>query len=319
MLLFHGIFHRSLRDLVRWPVLREVLVTGIPMMIVWIGIGWAVWDKLTLLTAKLISWAPFSLVKADGALLILFLIWALAVLVSYAFITAMIAPLFFRRMKKGYYYYSFTMLLVLAAGWAWGILANWSYFKSAIADKLLVWLPFQTVAEGSAWLLNFYILYGFYILSLYLLLAFYRKDFLEVVRDIEYPGFEWSEAKLKTRHSFVALRDALLFVVLTVVLMPLLLVPIVNVLIQLFLWAWLYRDANFRGTCALYCSEEEYKRLRQHRFVIWSIAFFSSILNFIPIINIFTPFYAQLVAFHWIMAEKGLKATPTNDEMSEDL
>jgi hypothetical protein len=239
------------------------------------------------------------------------LAWALAVLVSYAFVTAIIAPIFFRKMKRGYYYYSFSALLLFAAGWAWFILANWSTFKSAIADRLLVWLPFQTVAEGSAVLLNFYILYGFYILSLFLVLSFYRKDFLETIREIDYPNFEAPPEKIKTRHGMVALRDAALFVLLTIVLFPLLLVPIVNVLIQLFLWAWLYRDATFRGTCRLYCTQEEYQRLKHHRFTIWSIAFFASLLNLIPIINMFTPFFVQLVVFHWIMAEKGIK--PVSD------
>lgn len=311
MSIIHGIFHRSLRDLIRWPVLREVLITGLPMMLIWLGIGWVVWTPLLHLTTWIISWVPFSVVKANGALLILFLAWALAVLVSYAFVTAIIAPIFFRKMKRGYYYYSFSALLLFAAGWAWFILANWSTFKSAIADRLLVWLPFQTVAEGSAVLLNFYILYGFYILSLFLVLSFYRKDFLETIREIDYPNFEAPPEKIKTRHGMVALRDAALFVLLTIVLFPLLLVPIVNVLIQLFLWAWLYRDATFRGTCRLYCTQEEYQRLKHHRFTIWSIAFFASLLNLIPIINMFTPFFVQLVVFHWIMAEKGIK--PVSD------
>ncbi|HFC03282.1 MAG TPA: hypothetical protein ENJ74_00275 [Nitratifractor salsuginis] len=307
MALSHGIFLRSLRDLVRWPILREVLITGLPMLLIWAGIGWVVWDPLLRLTTWVISWVPFSVVKANGALLILFLVWAMAVLVSYAFVTAILAPIFFRKMKRGYYYYSFTTLLLFAAGWAWYIMANWGTFKSAIADRLLVWLPFQTVAEGSAVLLNFYVLYGFYILSLFLILSFYRRDFLETVREIDYPDISINETKIKTGHGFIALRDAGMFVLLTVLLFPLLLVPIVNVLIQLFLWAWLYRDATFRGTCRLYCSREEFQRLKRHGFVIWSIAFFASLLNFIPIINMFTPFFAQLVVFHWIMAEKGVQ------------
>ncbi|ADV45942.1 EI24 domain-containing protein [Nitratifractor salsuginis] len=312
----YGIFHRSLRDLIRWPVLREVLVTGLPLMLIWLAIGWVVWTPLLHVSTWIISWVPFSIVKANGALLILFLIWALAVLVSYAFITAMIAPIFFRKMKRGYYYYSFGVLLLLAAGWAWLIIANWGLLNKAIADKLLVWLPFQTVAEGSAMLLNFYILYGFYILSLFLVLSLFRKDFLETVREINYPDYEPPVEKIKTHHGTVALRDAALFVLLTVLLFPLLVIPIVNVLIQLFLWAWLYRDATFRGTCRLYCTQEEFTRLKQHRFVIWSIAFFASMLNFVPIINMFTPFFVQLVLFHWIMAEKGI-APASADEREE--
>jgi hypothetical protein len=304
---FGGVFLRSLRDLVRGPVLNEVLVTGIPMLLIWIGIGWVVWDRLLIWTTKLIGWVPFSIVKADGAMLILFLVWAVAVLASFAFVTAIFAPLIFRRIKRGYYYYSFTTLLLFAAGWGWYFMANWQTLKTAIADRLLTWLPFQTVAEGSAVLLNFYILYSFYILSLYLILSFYRKEFLETVREIEYPEASLNGKRIKTAHSFVALRDALIFLLLTVLLFPLLLIPILNVLIQLFLWAWLYRDSNFRGTCKLYCDEGTFTRLREHSFVIWSIAFFASLLNFIPIINIFTPFFAQLVAFHWIMAEQGVR------------
>jgi hypothetical protein len=307
-----------MRDLVRGPVLAQVLATGIPMILIWIGIGWVVWDDLLLWTTRLISWVPFSIVKADGAMLVLFLIWAVAVLASFAFVTAIFAPLIFRKIRRGYYYYSFTTLLLFAAGWGWYFMANWKMLKTAIADKLLVWLPFQTVAEGSAWLLNFYILYSFYILSLYLILAFYRKDFLETVREMEYPDWERNATKLKTAQSFIALRDALIFLGLTVLLFPLLLIPILNVLIQLFLWAWLYRDSNFRGTCALYCDEATFKRLKQHSFMIWSIAFFSSLLNFIPIINIFTPFFAQLVAFHWIMAEQGAQAVDSASKGGRD-
>ena len=301
----YGIFHRSIRDLIRWEVLREVLLTGIPMILVWLGIGWLLWDKLLHWTTMIISWVPFSIVKANGAMLVLFLLWALAVLVSYAFVTAILGPLLFRRMHKGYYYYSFVALLSFAAIWAWVLVANWHMLQSAIANKLLVWLPFQTVAEGSAVLLNFYIFYSFYILSLFLILALYRKDFLYAIQEIEYPELDWEpQKKIKTRHGWVALRDAIAFLILTVLLFPLLLIPIVNVLIQLFLWAWLYRDANFRGTCSIYCTQEEYARLRHHQFVIWSIAFAASLLNFVPIIHIFTPFFAQLVIFHWIMSEK---------------
>jgi len=302
---YGGVFTRSLRDLFRGPVLKEVLMVGIPLMLLWIGIGWAVWDQLLVWTTKLISWVPFTLVKADGAMLILFFVWGIAVLTSFAFVTALFAPLIFRRIGRGYYYYSFVTLLIFAMGWGWYFLLNWSTLKTLIADRLLTWLPFQTVAEGSAWLLNFYILYSFYILSLYLVVAMTRKRFLHKVAEAEYPGFEPPAEGLKTLSGSVALRDALIFVGLTVLLFPLLLIPILNVLTQLFLWAWLYRDANFRGTCRLYCDEETYRRLRHHSFILWSIAFFASLLNFIPILNIFTPFFAQLVVFHWIMTEQG--------------
>ena len=299
-----GIFHRSIRDLVRWVVLREVLITGIPLMLIWLGIGYLVWDDLLKISTDIISWVPFSIIKANGAMLVLFLIWALAVLVSYAFVIAIVGPIFFKKMHKSYYYLSFSLLILFSALWGWAIIFNWHLLKTAIADKLLVWLPFQTVAEGSAILLTFYIFYSLYILSLFLILSIYRKDFLETIKEIEYPDLEWKPQNIDTGHGFIALRDSFIFLVLTILLFPLLMIPIVNVLIQIFLWAWLYRDADFRGTCRLYCTEDEFESMRHHKFTIWSIAFTGSLLNFIPIVNIFTPFFTQLMTFHWIMGQK---------------
>lgn len=299
-----GIFLRSFRDLIRWSILKNVLITGIPLMIIWIFIGYVVWDRLLEITTLIIGWIPFSIVRADGALLILFFIWSIAVLVSFAFVTAILSPILFKKINSGYYYYSFGTLIFFALFWMWVIISNWSIFQSAIANKLLLWLPFQTVAEGSAWLLNFYILYSLYILSLYLVLAVYRKDFLLTIKEIDYPDVDISEEDIDAKHSFVALRDAILYIVLTILCFPLLFIPFVNVLTQMFLWAWLYRDANFIGTCKLICTNKEYQKYKTHKFTIWSIAIFSSILNFLPVLNIFAPFFAQLMAFHWIMQEK---------------
>lgn len=301
---YGGIFLRSIRDLLRWVVLREVLMTGIPLMLIWIVLASMGWEKMLGITSEIIGWIPFSIVRADGAMFILFFVWAIAVLVSFSFITAIIAPIFFKRIKKSYYYYSFISLLFLSAAWAWVFVANWHIFKTAISDRLLLWLPFQTVAEGSAWLLNFYLFYSLYILSLYLVLSIYRKNFLYKIKEIEYPDLEWSDEKIEGKHSFIAIRDAFIYIVMSILLFPLLFVPFVNILIQLFLWAWLYRDANFIGTCKLICTEREFYDLKEHRFTIWSIAFFASILNFIPILNMFTPFFAQIMAFHWIMQER---------------
>jgi len=126
-----GIFHRSIRDLVRWVVLREVLITGIPLMLIWFGIGYLVWDDLLKISTDIISWVPFSIIKANGAMLVLFLIWALAVLVSYAFVIAIVGPIFFKKMHKSYYYLSFSLLILFSALWGWAIIFNWHLLKTA--------------------------------------------------------------------------------------------------------------------------------------------------------------------------------------------
>ncbi len=297
-------FLRSIKDILRWDVLKITLGVGLPLMAVWIVIGWLYWDIAVSITSKIISWVPFSIVKANGALFILFFIWFVAVLVTFAAITALIGPPILRKFKeKTYYFYTFSTLLILSAVWALVLLLNWHLVNAQI-QKLLTLLPFQTVADGIAWLIAFYLFYNLFILSLYLVISYFRRPYLDAIKEMDYPDIDTSGSGISKKHHLSILRDSTLFIIFSIILFPILFIPVANVFVQLFLWAWLYRESYFLSTCSLYCNEEDYRQLHHHSYTIWSIAIFASLLNFLPVINIFAPFFAQLMFFHWIMEHK---------------
>lgn len=296
---------RSVNDILTWNVLRFALFIGLPLMALWVWIGMEVWDYAVAVTSMIISWIPFSIVKANGALITIFFIWFIAVLVSFAAVTALIGPPILRKLKqRTQYVYTFTALLILSTLWAFILLIKWEYIFNQI-KILLTLLPFQTVADGSAWLLAFYFFYNAFILTLFFFISFFRKSFLETIRTIDYPHIPMVETPVKKRPHIRILLDAMLFVLFSIIVFPVLFVPIANIFMQLLLWAWLYRESYFLSTCNLYCTEEDYRHLREHRFMIWSIATLASFLNFLPVINIFAPFFAQIMFFHWIMEHKG--------------
>lgn len=296
---------RSVKDILRWNVLRFALLIGLPLMGMWIWLSMAVWDYAVSIASIIIGWIPFSIVKANGALFIIFFIWFIAVLVSFAAMTVLLGPPLLRRFKeRTQYIYTFTVLLAFSAIWAVVILVKWEYIFDEI-QKLLTLLPFQTVADASAWLLAFYFFYNAYILTLFLVISVFRKPFLERIREADYPHIDITGSGIGGKHHGRVLLDTILFIVFSVIAFPILFIPIANVFVQLFLWSWLYRESYFLSTCNLYCSEEDYLHLRQHRYMIWSIALLTSMLNFLPVINIFAPFFAQIMFFHWIMEHKG--------------
>ncbi len=300
----NGYFLRSIKDILRWSVLKHALGIGLPLMALWVWIGWLYWDRAVSLTSQIVSWIPFSIVKANGALFILFFIWLVAVLVSFAVITALVGPPILRKFKeKTYYFYTFATLLILSVGWALVMLFKWHLINTQI-QKLLTLLPFQTVADGISWLVAFYLFYNLFILSLYLIISSFRKSFLDTLKRTDYPNIDTSGSGISKKHHVSVLRDTVIFLILSTVLFPVLFIPVANIFVQLFLWSWLYRESYFLSICSLYCNEEDYKTLREHKYTIWSIAAFASILNFLPAINIFTPFFAQLMFFHWIMEHK---------------
>ncbi|WP_353662709.1 EI24 domain-containing protein [Hydrogenimonas sp. SS33] len=300
----NGYLIRSIRDILSWNVLRFAIFIGLPLMALWIWIGYELWEYAVAVTSMIISWIPFSIVKANGAEFIGFFIWFIMVLVSFAALTALIGPPILRTFKeKTYYLYTFTALMLLSVFWAWFMLIKWSYI-SAQLQKLLTELPFQTVADGIAWLFAFYLFYNGFILTLFLIISGFRKYFLEHIREKEYPHIPPISQRLRKSHHVRLVWDMLVFTVLSAIFFPLLFVPVANILVQLFLWGWLYRESYFLSTCTLYCKESDYLELRQHRLTIWSIALLTAMLNFLPVINIFAPFFAQIMFFHWIMEHR---------------
>ncbi|WP_201353320.1 EI24 domain-containing protein [Hydrogenimonas urashimensis] len=311
---------RSINDILRWNVLRFALLIGLPLMGLWVWLSMSLWDYAVAIASIIIGWVPFSIVKANGALFIIFFLWFVGVLASFAAMTVLVGPPLLRKFKqKTYYIYTFTLLLLFSTLWALVILVKWQYIFDEI-QKLLTLLPFQTVADAFAWLLAFYFFYNAYILTLFLIISVFRKPFLEKIRLSDYPNVTIQEGGISKKHHGRVMLDMTVFVILSIIAFPILFIPIANVFMQIFLWSWLYRESYFLSTCNLYCEEEDYQHLRHHRFMIWSIAVLTSLFNFLPVINIFAPFFAQIMFFHWIMEHKTLKRATidTKEETTHD-
>ena len=305
MIEMSGFVLRSIRDILRWSVIKYVLLVGIPFMALWIWIGYELWDYAVGVTSMIIEWVPFSIVKANGAFFVIFFLWFVLVLVSFAVLTALVGPPLLRRFKeKTYYIYTFLSLMILSAFWALFLMAKWDFVYDEI-KMLLQELPFQTVAEGFAAILAFFFFYDLFILTLYIVVSLFRKGFLEPIRKKEYPDIPLAgDKQLKKRHHGRMLWDIVIYLLLSILTIPVLFVPVANMIVIAALWAWLYRESYFLSTCNLYCTLDEYNEMRRHRVVINAIAIVSSLLNFLPAINVFTPFFAQIMFFHWIMLHK---------------
>ena len=149
---------------------------------------------------------------------------------------------------------------------------------------------------------NFF--YNLFIVTLAIVVLVMRKSFLHHLQLRDYPDADMMDKKERPKFFSVALRDAVIFFVLLALFFPLLFVPFFNILVQVLLWAWLIKESYFLGAASLYTSEEEITGLRRHQFVLGGIAATASVLNLIPVVNIFAPFFALIMYFHWVMLNK---------------
>ncbi len=181
----------------------------------------------------------------------------------------------------------------------------------------MTWFPFRTLRDGIALLLTALFFYNFFIASLALVVLAFRKPFLRKLQEQDYPGETLVESYKKRKFISIAMRDIAIFFVLMILSFPLFFVPFINMGLQVLFWAWLIKESYFLSASSLYATEEEIEELKQHKFAMRNIAFIASILNLIPLVNIFAPFFAQIIFFHWVMLnrphlEKKLLQTSTS-------
>ena len=295
---------RSIRDMLSLETIKLALYTGVPLAIFWIGMGWLLWDPLTAFTIKVISWIPFSVVRANGAFIIIFFLWFAAVLISYALFVGLFSGLLLAQKEESKFEaINFGTIFGLAIFWAVVIFASWPTLSQKI-EYYLTLLPFQTVAEGIAWLLAIHIIYNLFLISEYFVVFLFREPYIAALLEKHYPDCSITDSGLRAKAFGRLTRDTLLYIPLFLLLLPLIFIPVANFLATWFLWAWLYKESAFLGVCSLLCDDGVYSELREHKGIFFLISLLSALLNFIPIISIFTPFFVFTLYFHWIMEER---------------
>ena len=295
-------FVKSFRDLFNLDVLKVVLIVAVPLFALFFGILYLFWNPIINISSVLISWVPFSVLQLNGAFFILFFVWFVLVLVSFAFVTALFSPLFLNKIKKGYYLYSVVAIGFFSLLYAVLLINNWDYVFEEV-KKLLVLLPFDTVAKSVSAIVAVYIFYNFFILALFMIIFAFSRQFLEAIRELEYPDVEINvEDKFKFKRAI--LKDVLIFIGLFMLLFPLFFIPVINIAVQLFLWTKLYRDSFLYFVCNEYCSNEEFEELESQKFKTTFVAFLASLFNLLPVVNFFAPFFAVIMFFHCVMELK---------------
>jgi len=292
----------AFREIISWHTIKYVLFIGVLVSAFWVGVGFLIWDSLISFSSHIVELVPFSMVRSNGAWMLSSFLWLQLVLISFALIYAFFGNIILKSVsKERYSSFSIIVILLSAIFWAvvWFFKGNYIYNEFL---KLLTWLPFETVEKGIAFLIGFYIIYNaiivtmLFITSLFsepIILSVEKKHFKdrEVVRDNLFKSIKYT------------IRDTIIFIVASVVLFPLLFVPIVNLIVQMLLWMWLVKDTISFDALALSSKKVDTNLIKEHKVAIWFISFVTVLFNFVPLLNLFSPFFGEIAMFHYLKSQ----------------
>ena len=293
----------AMYDLLKWKRNVKIVMTGVAITLLWALLGWLLWPFLYGLSSGVIGLLPFAMLRSDGAYIFISMIWAVGTMVTFA-LTMMFFGEIFARKVSGEKYTRFLPLLITGISLFWGVVVYLMFDKLyLIFVKILTSLPFEFTEDSIAGIIVLYLLYSGSVVSIVAVTSLRSEFILEPIRKEKYP----SESLLgSAAGTFGAtLRDIAIYSVVLIIVFPLLFIPVLNIVTQLALYIWLYKDIFKRDVCELYCIESERgEKKREHMWAPWVVATVASLMSFIPFINFFAPAFGEIAAFHYIMKVK---------------
>ena len=179
----------------------------------------------------------------------------------------------------------------------------WDSFSQLIA-YLVSHIPLigglSFVQSASSALGALIVAYGLIIVVISILTSLYSPKLLLKLARKNY-NIEGKDASKISKSIYYNIKSGLIFIILLILFLPLLFVPIVGQIVMLLLWAYLLKDPTIYDVSSLFLKDEkEYFKQKS----IWIVAIIASLFNYIPLLNIFAPIFAQIMFMHYLLGKK---------------
>ncbi len=291
------------KEILNWNTMKYALISGIFISVLWVGIGIILWDHLIALSSRILELVPFSMVRSNGAWMLSTFLWLQAVLLTFALIFAFLGNLILRNVSKEKYT-SFSILVAIGSAifWAlvWFLKGDYIYHQFL---QLLTWLPFETVEKGIAFLIGFYLIYNAIVMTMLFVTSLLSEPLIASVEERHFQEDEVIRDHIFRSASYTV-KDSIVFIIVSLIAFPLLFIPVLNIAVQIALWMWLIKDTMSYDAAALVYAKVEQEDIKEHRFALWVISFVTALFNFIPVLNIFGPYFGEISMFHYLKSIK---------------
>jgi hypothetical protein len=286
-------------EILTWNTMKYALISGLLVSLGWGIIGYFLWDTLIAMSSKILDWVPFSMVRANGAWMLSTFLWLQLVLLTFTLIFVFFGNIVLRHISKEKYTL-FSLWVAVGSAIFWGIVwfIKGDYIYQEFLQFLTV-LPFQTVEKGIAFFIGFYFIYNAIVVTMVFVASLFSEP---LIVSVEKRHFAEDEVRRDNLWSSIAytIKDSFIFIGLSLLLFPLLFIPVLNIIVQIGLWTWLIKDTMTYDTAALVYEKVDKKVLKEYRIAIWFISIVVALFNLIPVLNIFGPFFGVITLFYYL-------------------
>jgi len=177
----------------------------------------------------------------------------------------------------------------------------WDTFSNFVTS-FLTWIPWDWAKESIAYVAAPFLGYTLIIVTIAILTSLYSEKLLIALAKKHYPEKQAIASPSIGGSISSTLSSTLLFAFLFIILSPTFLIPFVGQAIMLYVWSILLKAPTVHDVGGLFITDK--KELKSKRKKSNLIAMTASLFNYIPLLNIFAPIFAQIMFLHHILGKK---------------
>ena len=287
----------SVQDLSKNDIQRKSIINGAFWTVFWGIVIFFTWNSMISFTQKLLLWVPFDFIRYSGSYLIFTLLWIQIILITFGIIFYIFNRFIEKYLEKTHSRY-FTLIIGSFIVISYTFL--FLYYKHSLLlyiSHFIKILPFQSVEELISIFLAILFYYMFFSVSVSLTFTFMGINILKNLSYEEYPNIKTVTVQ-KSTILYYALRDLSIFIIISLICYPLLLIPWINIFTMLFLWTYVIKDTYYHTVKNLFNLDDLDKKEK------YLLAFLATILNFIPLLNIYTPAFGLILFYHYMIEKR---------------
>ncbi len=166
----------------------------------------------------------------------------------------------------------------------------------------LSWIPWEWLQTTGASVATAAIAYMLFIVVISVATSLMVEPLLIKLAEKHYPHVPVVGSPNITTSVFLSIKAALIFLLLFLFTFPLLFIPIFGQVWMLWLWSIILKAPTAYDVSSLFITDKKVIKEKTKKSTL--IAMIASLFNYIPILNIFAPVFAQILFLHHILGRE---------------
>jgi uncharacterized protein involved in cysteine biosynthesis len=159
----------------------------------------------------------------------------------------------------------------------------------------------QTTGAGAATIALSYMLI---IIMLSILTSLYAEPLLIKLAKKHYPSAKVIGSPNISTSVYLSIKSGVIFLLIFMFTFPIIFIPIVGQVYMLWLWSIIIKEPTAYDVSSLFITDKKIVKEKTKKSRI--IAMIASLFNYVPLLNIFAPVFAQILFLHQILGKKEL-------------